>query len=144
MTRPIKFRAWSTVTKNPGMIEIDPLRNPRDPLNFLIETDCWHVMQFTGLLDREGKEIFESDIVAIPYTDPAGNSILDPKNRGRIEFNHGSFGVVVEGCPVPVDVRAFCETERTEYASNYGTFAVLKQTTELLVVGNIFEEQDGT
>lgn len=144
--RILKFRAWSTINKSaPKMCYLDPSApkdgygRPTGTLFDLKEEDNWKVMQFTGLTDRDGKEIYEGDVVAIPYTDPAGSVMLDSENRGEIQFNHGSFGVVVTGCPVPVDIRAFCQTERTEYVSNYGVFVLPKQATELRVMGNIYE-----
>jgi hypothetical protein len=57
MTREIKFRAFSTIGKH-RMIY---LKN--GSLKDLQETDTWKVMQFTGLRDRNGKEIYEGDKV---------------------------------------------------------------------------------
>jgi hypothetical protein len=57
MNREIKFRAFSTIGKH-RMIY---LKN--GSLSDLLETDTWKVMQFTGLRDRNGKEIYEGDKV---------------------------------------------------------------------------------
>ena len=56
--RPIKFRAWNDNLKK--MIFLDP---HQWPLIALKSNDTWFVMQFTGLLDRTGKEIYEGDVL---------------------------------------------------------------------------------
>jgi len=55
--RQIKFRFWSV--KDKKMIYHPDVFSSND----LIEEDGWKVMQFTGLLDKNGKEIFEGDIL---------------------------------------------------------------------------------
>jgi uncharacterized phage protein (TIGR01671 family) len=57
MTREIKFRAWDK--KRNEMLIPDGLTNPVNSLN----PDVFVHMQFTGLKDVHGKEIYEGDIV---------------------------------------------------------------------------------
>lgn len=59
MSREIKFRAW-----NPegNMLNTFPLGDNNTNINYIVEHK-WPIMQFTGLLDKNGKEIYEGDIV---------------------------------------------------------------------------------
>lgn len=61
MGRVIKFRAWDKYSKR-GMI----YPNNGDFIGWHAPSnwkDCYDVMQFTGLLDKNGKEIYEGDII---------------------------------------------------------------------------------
>ena len=85
--REIKFRAWhewgDTTGRflKPGMIYDE---KSGDCLKWLNDGQkITNIMQYTGLKDRNGKEIYEGDVFKTELTD----------SIGVVKFSHGVFGL---------------------------------------------------
>lgn len=91
MEREIKFRAWNKVSKKMMLWEdINRFGN----LNKLISLDHVIVMQFTGLKDKNGKEIYEGDVIKIHY-----GAKINTDQLWICEFRDGAFGLGDNGYP---------------------------------------------
>lgn len=66
MNRKIKFRYWNGVTNQ--MVNNPPMPYKKGwTVEQLFSDRGWVWMQFTGLTDRNGKEIYEGDILRIEH-----------------------------------------------------------------------------
>lgn len=109
MGRPIKIRAWDTDEKE--IVTWDALRDTQLLEDGFDGKDCI-LMQFTGLLDRDGREIYEGDVV-----------------RGQVYEYHGDFEVTF-------DEGAFSLRVSADYSPCL--YEGIPET-QLEVIGNIYE-----
>ena len=88
MSREIKFRAWLRVENDfndEGYKMIDDLAFEEYlPVNDQLAS-VKHLMQYTGLKDNNGKEIYEGDIVKYNFWNKSG--------IGYVTFENGAFGI---------------------------------------------------
>ena len=81
MNRKIKFRVWDAQLKtwvnNIGMKQNNVLTNG--------DEKRFHVMQYIGLKDKNGNEIYEGDILC-------NDEYQTWEWRGVVKFSHGVFG----------------------------------------------------
>ena len=117
--REIKFRQW--ISKNKQMEYGAGIVKDGHWQGF--SSVCFNddpIMQFTGLKDRDDKEIYEGDIISLinPYDD------VETKDFARVVFSQGYVG----GWVATVNDKDFL---------NIGT-----RTKNVIVVGNIYENPE--
>lgn len=98
------YIAWGMVNDNADTKEVDP------------ETVC----QYTGLTDKNGRKIFEGDIVSAPFTGYAGKT---RERKGIVEFVNGAFSVNWN--------------DSEEYGKNFAGYV-----NDIEVIGNIFDNPE--
>ena len=112
--KDIRFRAWDSYENPPQMEYFDLFDVPLHPACEI------PVMRFTGLKDKDGKEIYEGDIVRYRWSSPEE----DEQGQGSVEF--------VEGCFI-VNVSKIWTPCLVDMCRGYTT-----------VIGNIYENSELT
>lgn len=114
--REIKFRAWDGESMYVPVIQDN---DPDSTINEFFEScDKITVMQFTGLLDRNGKEIYEGDIVKPVQTKGMRWKLA------TVEYQRGEFVILPKG-----ETRSFKTLTETGWL-------------KIEVIGNVWENSE--
>ncbi|AGF56443.1 putative phage protein (TIGR01671 family) [Clostridium saccharoperbutylacetonicum] len=84
MSREIKFRVYDKWTK-----QILPVLSIDCKETFSSERGDNVLMQYTGLKDKNGKEIYEGDIIDASYINPMNKEVV--KKHYLIEYGEGQY-----------------------------------------------------
>ena len=121
-----KFRAWNSLANK--MYNWNELLNQNLKNIFTIPEQCgYNLMQYTGLKDKNGNEIYEGDIVLYQdweqcYEGGGNDSFI---NKGIVEYNESN-------CCFNVTERATIDIEDVLYEGN----------EDLEVIGNIYDNPE--
>lgn len=130
MTREIKFRAWD--------LELDEMLHWEESdvskvdgweIAMILADDTFNVMQFTGLLDKNGKEIYEGDVVRTEYFEGEQRD-----SKGRVKREEGWY--VSRRKPVVIIWRA------AKHTTGYNLGPIPKGKTRREIIGNIYENPE--
>lgn len=123
MKREIKFRAWNK--KDKVMVDVAAINFGPSGCWSLIEdaydaelqlADSYELMQYTGLKDKNGREIYEGDVLDIGLRNQDGKPIIAP-----VSYETYSAGYVLD---------------------NGGNGIWQRLTKECEVIGNTFENPE--
>lgn len=126
--KEIKFRAWNT----DEMVY-------SDVLGWSCWGDCWmddeSLMQYTGLKDKNGVDIYEGDYLKI-----IGATINEESFEGEVIFQDGTFGLKSKTQPKP---ESYTEMVRFWNDGSHDHHSLeMIQSFEIEVIGNIQENPE--
>ncbi len=113
MNRQIKFRAWHMPFGSKGPMQQMLHTRASSFLSFAeMNPDAYIVEQFTGLKDKNGKDVYEGDLLKIKYPFSDNDEICE------VKWSNSDAGFII------------------------GNFQLWKVVPKSVVVGNVHEDKD--
>ncbi len=139
--REIKFRAWNE--RNNEMTTPYIWLNSENLVGQSMIGAPSKVMQYTGLKDINFVEIYEGDIVEMPYINPLGMLEVNSVDYASpVFFENGEFCIYSNEFKVEkTSIKNTLKQSNGEYISNHGNVTVYGDCV-LSVIGNIHKNPE--
>jgi uncharacterized phage protein (TIGR01671 family) len=147
MSRIVKFKAWDNInhcwldlwkilfSSSGEVMAVQTLDGEQYGLHQVTP------VQYTGLKDKHGKEVYEGDIASVPYVNPIGHLDMTTESRkATVIFEDGGFKLTDYGDYQ--DISYWQERGQTKYVPNHGNVTELLPHTKLTIIGNIHANPD--
>ncbi|AUR93078.1 hypothetical protein NVP1182O_36 [Vibrio phage 1.182.O._10N.286.46.E1] len=131
--REIKVRFWNPYQKRmiAGRALHELAINP-------VPSQCYDfMMQYTGLKDKNGVDIYEGDVCEIMYFTPFGDKTNDFHGMWEVKKWMAEF-ILVSG-KERLSFAKFADEISSEYVPNLGTVYELSDLVNVNVIGNIHQ-----
>lgn len=143
--REIKFRAWLDHGSGNG----EMLPNIQNHINGdwafgnIVNGNVANIsepMQFTGLTDKNGVEIYSGDICEIMYYTPFGDKTDSFYGEWVVTKWMGQF--ILSAGKERLSFTEFADVTSSEYVPNLGTVCDLSECVNVKVIGNIHQNPE--